>query len=108
LGPEAAGPAEWFELQRAAQAASGFNIVTTSTKTNQENKTKSTKMSVQLMRFLAALFYGVSSFMITVANKLVLTSYKLVTLLMFIIVTGILIFVKHYILWNVIHVSLFS
>jgi len=29
-----------------------------------------------VVRLLAALFYGVSSFMITVANKIVLTSYK--------------------------------
>jgi len=33
-------------------------------------------MSVVVKRLLAALFYGVSSFMITVANKVVLTSYK--------------------------------
>ena len=32
--------------------------------------------SVLVVRLLAALFYGVSSFMITVANKVVLTSYK--------------------------------
>jgi len=39
--------------------------------------TYSVKMaSVLVVRLLAALFYGVSSFMITVANKVVLTSYK--------------------------------
>jgi len=32
--------------------------------------------NVLVVRLLAALFYGVSSFMITVSNKVVLTSYK--------------------------------
>ena len=32
--------------------------------------------NVVVVRLLAALFYGVSSFMITVSNKVVLTSYK--------------------------------
>ena len=34
--------------------------------------------SVLVVRLLAALFYGVTSFMITVTNKVVLTSYKYV------------------------------
>lgn len=31
---------------------------------------------VMVKRILAALFYGVASFLITVVNKIVLTSYK--------------------------------
>jgi len=41
-----------------------------------EKKTTAPNGTTVLKRIFAALFYGIASFLITVVNKVVLTSYK--------------------------------